>query len=322
MKRSAFNRFLKKLPELTHQQRVETKNHLENDDDLKKVCDLIEKRIEDNPRCPHCSDSNFVKHGIRNNLIRYKCKCCGKTFNALTGTPLAKLRKKELWLQYAECLLESKTIRLSAAQTKISITTSFTWRHRLLTTAQSNESKTLYGIVEAGETFFIKSEKGNKHLTRAPRKRGDKATKRGVINEFVSVLVAVDRNGHEADYITGFGSLSSKWLENNFVEHLDEQAILVTDSTKAFEHFCKVKKVEHISVNIRQGLKKRRVFHIQNVTSYRQLLKSWIRRFHGVATKYLAHYLGWCSELFKQKVDNAETLLELAFELKTPVTIT
>ena len=322
MKRSAFNRFLEKIPELSHQQRLETRENLENDDDLKKVCDLIEKRIENNPHCPHCSGKSFVKHGIRNNLNRYKCKSCGKTFNALTGTPLAKLRKKKLWLQYADCLLESKTIRLSAAHTKISITTSFTWRHRLLTTAQLNESEKLYGIVEADETFFLKSEKGNKHLTRPPRKRGGKATKRGVSNELVSVLVAVDRNGHEADYITGFGSLSSKWLEKNFTEHIDEQAILVTDGAKAFECFCAVKNVEHVSVNIRQGLRVRGVFHIQNVNSYHHLLKNWIRRFHGVATKYLDHYLGWCSEIFKQKVDKAEMLLELAFELKPPVTIT
>lgn len=36
-----------------------------------------------------------------------------------------------------------------------------------------------------------------------------------------------------------------------------------------------------------------KVFHIQNVNAYHSRLKAWIGRFHGVATKYLDHYLGW-----------------------------
>jgi hypothetical protein len=35
------------------------------------------------------------------------------------------------------------------------------------------------------------------------------------------------------------------------------------------------------------------VYHIQNVNAYDSRLKNWIRRFHGVATKYLDSYLGW-----------------------------
>ena len=36
-----------------------------------------------------------------------------------------------------------------------------------------------------------------------------------------------------------------------------------------------------------------KVFHIQNVNAYHSRLKNWVRQFHGVATKYLDHYLGW-----------------------------
>lgn len=34
-------------------------------------------------------------------------------------------------------------------------------------------------------------------------------------------------------------------------------------------------------------------FRIQNVNAYDRRLKEWMRRFHGVATKYLPNYLGW-----------------------------
>jgi hypothetical protein len=35
------------------------------------------------------------------------------------------------------------------------------------------------------------------------------------------------------------------------------------------------------------------IYHIQNVNAFDSRLKNWIRRFHGVATKYLDSYLGW-----------------------------
>jgi len=33
--------------------------------------------------------------------------------------------------------------------------------------------------------------------------------------------------------------------------------------------------------------------HINNVNGYHGRLKEWLRPFHGVATRYLDHYLGW-----------------------------
>ena len=34
-------------------------------------------------------------------------------------------------------------------------------------------------------------------------------------------------------------------------------------------------------------------WHIQNVNAYHGRLKLWMQRFNGVATSYLASYLGW-----------------------------
>ncbi|MGE6235417.1 IS1595 family transposase, partial [Aeromonas media] len=34
-------------------------------------------------------------------------------------------------------------------------------------------------------------------------------------------------------------------------------------------------------------------YHIQHVNGYHRRLKEWMERFHGVATSYLKHYLGW-----------------------------
>lgn len=316
MKSLTFKKIIQQVSELNHVQRVELRNELDNSGDLKVVCDLVEKRIEDNPFCPHCHGENFVKHGIRNDLTRYICKDCGRTFNALTGTPMAKLRKKELWLKYSKCLLESTTIRAAAAIVNVDKVTSFNWRHHMLATSQKSEVQVLSGVVEADETFFLESMKGSHNLERPARKRGGTAKKRGVSKEQVSVLVACDRNGHEADYITGNGAVSSAWLEENFTPHLDEQALLITDSAKAFICFCEHKDIEHISINVSKRERTKGIFHIQHVNSYHATLKNWMQRFHGVATKYLNHYLGWCNELHSRKITTPLNLLELALALE------
>ena len=50
--------------------------------------------------------------------------------------------------------------------------------------------------------------------------------------------------------------------------------------------------MQYHSVNVNAGV---RVgpWHVQNVNAYASRLRSWMRRFKGVATKYLASYLGW-----------------------------
>lgn len=322
MKSVSFSKVLRQVPHLNHSQRIRLREELDHSDDLQLVCDIVESRIEDNPFCPHCHSGDFIKHGTRSELIRYKCKNCGRTFNALTGTPLAHLKRKEQWLKYSKCLLDSQTIRKSAAITEVSITTSFTWRHRMLKISQKGEAQLLSGVVEADETFLLESQKGSRKLNRPARKRGGRARKRGLSKELVSILVAFDRNGNEADYVTGFGPLSANWLNEHFVEHLDSDAVLVTDSAKSFKSFCINKRVEHVCVNLSQGIRVKGVFHIQHANAYHRTFKQWLMRFHGVATKYLDHYLGWCNELHNRCIDSPATLLKLAFELKTPQTIT
>ena len=52
--------------------------------------------------------------------------------------------------------------------------------------------------------------------------------------------------------------------------------------------------VSHRAVNLNKGISVLAgVNHIQNANAYHSRLKEWMRGFHGVATKYLDHYLGW-----------------------------
>jgi transposase-like protein len=90
----------------------------------------------------------------------YRCRVCHKTFNALTGTPLARLRHKACWLRYGQALGEGLTVRKAAAACGVAKNTSFKWRHRFLTQPAGLKPKVLQGIVEADETLFLESFKG------------------------------------------------------------------------------------------------------------------------------------------------------------------
>jgi hypothetical protein len=60
------------------------------------VADLGQCRA-DSLGCPHCDDRDVVGWGQASDLLRYRCKACLRTFNALTKTPLEKLRMQDNW---------------------------------------------------------------------------------------------------------------------------------------------------------------------------------------------------------------------------------
>jgi hypothetical protein len=86
---------------------------------------------------------------------------------------------------------KGETVAASAERCGVAGSTAFRWRHRFLRAVSGGVVK-LRGIVEADETFVLASRKGERNLDRKPRKRGGKASKRGLSDELVPVLVAVD----------------------------------------------------------------------------------------------------------------------------------
>jgi len=55
---------------------------------------LIETAFDIKGICPYYAHPESYRYGSASGLERYRCKACKKTFNALTGTPLAHLRDK------------------------------------------------------------------------------------------------------------------------------------------------------------------------------------------------------------------------------------
>jgi transposase-like protein len=304
-----FDIIINKINTFTHDERMQLRSALDSIDDKQKVCDTIESAQESGRHCPQCGSNHIHRHGKSCDLQRYKCAACGKTFNSLTGTPIARLRKKELWLSYLSGMQESYTVRKAAAKVHVNRKTSFRWRHRFASWMNSNEPTQLSGIVEIDETYYRISEKGDRHLERKPRKRGSDKGKRGISHEQLCVLVACDRSAHDFEEVTGTGSVKGAWLDKHMKGMIPADSVMVTDGLGSYVHFANKESVTHIVVKNKKGERTKGCYHIQHVNAYHHRLRDWIIGvFHGVASKNMNHYLWWRHQL---EMATKQTPLEL-----------
>ena len=291
MRNRDWERLLKQLDELTRGQRQRVLAELAAADEKASSISVIEGRAP--LSCPHCGGEHVVKNGSADGLQRYKCRGCQKTFNTLTGSPLAGLHLRDKWLQQATVLSDGLSLTKAMARLNVSRSTAFRWRHRFLALPKTVRAQALIGIAEGDETFFLRSSKGQrKGLGRSPRKRGGKAEKRELSDEQVPILVARDRAGSTADFI--LAANDAEHIADALKPILAKDAILCTDGSKAMKAAARKMNVMHRPVNLSAGIRVIvGVYHVQNVNAYDSRLKGWLRQFKGVATRYLDSCLGW-----------------------------
>src|SRR3954467_10979279 len=319
MREADFEVLLQLVERLSDEQRTVLGRSLAAASGEPEAVRLIEGAFAVAPRCPHCGAEKLQRWGSASGLRRHRCAAggrpcaprpCRKTFNALTGTSLARLRKKACWLRYGEALAAGMTLARAATHCGVHLTTSFRWRHRFLEAPVATR-EALAGVVEADETFFRRSHKGSRRwhraeepLERRPHRRGERASKRGLSAEQVPALIARDRAGHTADAV--LPDLGAAAIAAALGPVIASDAVLCSDGAKAYAAFAARHGLHHEPVNLAAGIRVRDgAFHVQNVNAYHGRLKGWMARFKGVATCYLSHYLGWRRALERAPEPNA-----------------
>ena len=278
-----------------------------------QVFALIDQIAREHMHCPRCDGRSFYRHGFANGLQRYRCRDCGRTFNGLSGTPLARLRLKQRWLAYFDCLRDPAcTVYSAAGKVGVHPNTSFRWRHRFLQWTKLDRPASLTGIVEADETFLLESQKGHKHLARKPRKRGGNASRRSISKDLVNIVAARDCSGGTVDFIAGRGALKSRALHKHLLPKLAPDVMLATDSNGAYKRFAREAGLMHRTVHLRQQITPCGAIHVQNVSQYQRRFKDWLRHFNGVATCYLENYLGWRWAIDRLRIADAPRFLRAA----------
>ena len=246
---------------------------------------------------------HFLREGTVSSAEVAVCRGCQRTFNALTGTPLARLRQRDRWLTQAQAMEDAASLRETASRCGVALSTAFRWRHRFLQAGQAPPAG-FDGIVEADETFVRRSYKGARlWAARKPdappaprpkaRRRGVRTGRRGTdLDEQVPVLVVRDRQG--TTHSTVLPDLTAASIGGVLLPLLGPEVVLCSDSARAYGVLARSGGLHHEPVNIAAGERMRDgVFHIQNVNAYDSRLKEWMRGWHGVATRYLGSYLAW-----------------------------
>ncbi len=270
--------------------------------------------------CPRCSGDDVVLHGKdKNGRQRFRCRAveCRRTFNILTGTPMARARMPEKWGRYLSYMTDHLSVRrIIEAGIGVNHTTVWRWRHRFLKAAANDNTAILSGVIEADETFFIRSFKGNRGWMkgkppeqRAARPSGWGATKRGLSNEQVPVLTALDNAGgiHEAI----LPSLTA--IEAALAGRIAPGSVLCSDGARAYVRAAIMARAEHrrvvVPTTIHHAVKinpaptKRRQkgrLGLGRVNAHHGQIKVLVNgRCRGVSTRYLGNYLGWHRAMLK-----------------------
>lgn len=279
-------------------------------------------------RCrPYCNSKAVVRYGhTAQTAQRYRCKECGKTFTASTGTLFSHARHPDLLRQYLHCMNLQLSLRQTAKVCKISLPTAFNMRHRILNIlASAHKESQLDGIVEADETFFDLSFKGNHshstfQLPRAPHHRGHTQTQRGSCLHKVCLLTAIDRESDTFFRVSNLGTPTTSDVNDALHASMPAGTTLCTDRASSYITFAKLESLD--LVQLRGGRISHGIFHIQNVNQLHSAMKSFLRPFHGVGTKYLSNDMTWLQTMaFRdrdgRKFESAAKLLEIALCTKT-----
>jgi len=202
-------------------------------------------------------------------------------------------------------MLMGYSIKRCAEETDICVQTSFDWRHKILSSFNELRPSEFEGILESDDIFFLESSKGSRNLDRPSRKRGEKAKKRGISNDQIAVVVTQDRKDSKELVVATRGRISKKDLDKILGGKIKSGSTLCTDSHRSYTAFTRANDIEHQKFVANKGKRvKDKIYHVQNVNNTASRLRTWMRPFNGVATKYLQNYLNWFMILEKIKNNN------------------
>ena len=286
-----------------------------NPDELKLVADSIMSTLKGNPSndsiqseritvCRKCGEeggvAKFGKDGAGKQ--RYRCKYCGATFTATSYSTISYThRDLSTWEKYIECLLAGLSLEKCSRLCSISVRTAFLWRHKILSILRSDQTnRVLAGIVETDDMFFSISYKGNHKnstyfvMPRDPHKRGTDT--KVPPSAKTCVLCAVERGGQTYGEVLGIGVATSAKLDYAFRDRLCHDALVVSDKAQPIKSYFMHSPNELVQVASHVGKlgsppEIKGTFHIQNVNNMHSRIRSFMRGYNGVSTKYLNHYI-------------------------------
>ena len=243
--------------------------------------------------CPCCGEQNavFIRKGILRGKQRFQCKSCGRKFTYDTKQLTSNSHQPmESWIVVLEDTLSLASLDSTAEKIGVCHTTAFRMRHKLLIYMEEvvTNSEPLEALIEADETYMIESQKGRKVTHRKPRRHGETSGKSGLSNEQLCVCVATDRDHHVIARCVNRAKPGSEDIMNALGDHIAEKSVLLFDGLSSYNYLAEQKSCEKVSLVGHESYNK--VYHLNTVNSLHSRFKEMMRKFRGVASKYLNRY--------------------------------
>lgn len=248
--------------------------------------------MEAKPKCPFCGSEDTVKRGCG----RRKCKGCGRTYGASSGTVMssAKLGPGKLALMVNMMVNDCKLKAICDA-VGISTRTAYVWRMKVYTVAyELQKSVVLSGIVTIDEKLIPV----NKGIAYQP-KSGKKL--RGNSRNQVVVACGVDEHGQRIAIVAGRGHITSRQCSETYGRHIAVTSLVVHDGIHGHRAFIKALGLsEEVHLSTDPDAHKA----LQPVDSFHSEISHWLEVHRGLRTEYLPINLAWVA--FKSSVRNGK----------------
>ncbi len=120
-------------------------------------------------------------------------------------------------------------------------------------------------------------------------------------NDKVSIMVATDRKGNPTMKVAKVGRVDVKSIERTIGGLVSKDNAICSDAHPSIVSWASGKELEHHTFVASRQHVKDRCYHVQHVNSLDNLYERWVKRFYGVATRYLPQYLNWFVFLRKMR---------------------
>ncbi|MDV4151876.1 hypothetical protein R0131_13690 [Clostridium sp. AL.422] len=268
--------------------------------------------------CPHCKETKFIKYGKYRGIQRFRCTNlnCRKTFSPKTNTLLYNSKKPlELWIKFLILMNNGKSLRECSCILNINLATAFFWRHKILISHIKNNDNILKNYVEISKIILKENFKGNRSAKFQQK-------------ENIFIACGIDSNNTIISKPISRYTISLSAINKNFSQNIDNQSIVAAYNDRYLEIYARkhnssslpisrkkilslvqqlinnkvINKMSDELITINEYLQHKNIF----IHKFSLKIRKWLKRFRGVATKYLENYLNWHIIEFR---NNYETFL-------------
>jgi transposase-like protein len=275
---------------------------------LREIKDKAEVDKKSKPvTCLRRGSNGIARDGKRNGRQAYLCKNCGKTFADTSTSAIARSHSgKTVWKQVIRDTADGVSIDKTAGALDLARSTVFHMRHKILCRMEQATLKAHIesgGVREADETHVLESLKGREipgGYHRKPRKRGAKASKPGLSDEYIRVRTSVDGDNNCTAPAVNRAMPSKAEIKQVFEDKVSADTVILRDGSDKYDVLEDKCTVAHSK-------------RINRVNGFHSFIKGRLLGARRVAAAYLNRHDSLFANAYGKKDSAADNVFELMF---------